>query len=533
MPVDKPEDKGDEQDQTMNILPVGELDPTKQKGDAEPAEKVPTEDNGDVPKPPSPIGDDVDPEDDSGSQLSNVGFNHPTSFETDKDPRTTTYCSAPHDPSKPIVQYVLTIDAGSTGSRIHVYKFHNCEEMPQLEYETFKMLNPGLSAFKSDPEAAARSLDPLMEEAKRVIPEDMWNCSPVEVKATAGLRRLGTKEADAILAAVKSRLETEYKFPIGGDDAIEIMDGSKEGVYAWITANYLLKNIGEGAKSKETLAVMDLGGASTQIVFEPQFASPDEHMADGDHKYDLKFGGKAYSLYQHSYLNYGLMQARRSVHNLVAFTWSFSHSSLNWDELSAEHSIANPCLSHSTSRMVTLDPPGRAPVNVTMSGSNGDYGACNRLIELVMAKDAVCEVKPCSFNGVYQPALIDTFPRGNFLALSYFYDRIIPLLGDTEEGKEEGKITLGDLKTMAQDVCAGPESWKRRWGNNRKAMAELEDRPETCLDLTFMHGLLGLGYEIREDRELLLEKKLNGVELGWALGAGLALVEKAEIKCVA
>lgn len=512
----------------MNILPVGDLDPTKQKGDAEEHEKVSTPDNGDVPKPVSGSADDEDLEDDSGAQLSDVSFNHPTSFETDKDPSKTTYCSKPLDSTKPIVQYVLTIDAGSTGSRIHVYKFHNCEEMPQLEYETFMMLQPGLSSFKSDPEAAAKSLDPLMEEAKRVVPEAMWNCSPVEVKATAGLRRLGTKDSDAILDAVRHRLQTEYKFPVGGEDAVEIMDGSKEGVYAWITANYLLKNIGEGTKSKETLAVMDLGGASTQIVFEPQFNKPDEKMVDGDHKYDLSFGGKKYSLYQHSYLNYGLMQARRSVHNLVAFTWSFGQSTLDWDQLTEETAVANPCLSHTTSRVVTLDPPGRSPINLTMHGSNGNYGACTRVLELVMAKDAVCEVKPCSFNGVYQPALIDTFPRGNFLALSYFYDRIVPLLG---EGKS--RITLAELKTMAEDVCAGPDAWAKRWGGDATALAELADRPETCLDLSFMHALLGLGYELHEERELLLEKKLNGVELGWALGAALALVEKAELKCVA
>jgi len=64
-------------------------------------------------------------------------------------------------------------------------------------------------------------------------------------------------------------------------------------------------------------------------------------------------------------------------------------------------------------------------------------------------------------------------------------------------------------------------------------MEELADRPEYCLDLTFMHGLLGLGYEIEADRNLLVEKKINGVELGWALGAGLALVSNADLKCLA
>lgn len=64
-------------------------------------------------------------------------------------------------------------------------------------------------------------------------------------------------------------------------------------------------------------------------------------------------------------------------------------------------------------------------------------------------------------------------------------------------------------------------------------MEELEDRPEYCLDLTFMNALLGLGYELGPKRKLMVEKKLNGVELGWALGAGLALVENAELTCTA
>lgn len=277
--------------------------------------------------------------------------------------------------------------------------------MPSLEYETFLAVNPGLSAFARDPTAAAASLDPLLEEAKRVVPESLWNCSPVEVKATAGLRLLGAKESEAILDEVRNRLETNYPFVVGNERSVEIMDGKDEGestkfaisrteadrsgVYAWITANYLQKKIGEGATSTETLAVMDLGGASTQIVFEPTFpADSEQELAEGEHKYLLNFGGKDFTLYQHSYLGYGLMRARRSVHNLVAFTWSFGKGEVEWDKLSESVEVANPCLTKGSTRRVELDPPDRTPVNVTMHGVTGGYEACKRVVELVMAKDA-------------------------------------------------------------------------------------------------------------------------------------------------
>lgn len=122
---------------------------------------------------------------------------------------------------------------------------------------------------------------------------------------------------------------------------------------------------------------------------------------------------------------------------------------------------------------------------------------------------------------------MDTFPSGRLLALSYFTDRIKPLLPTASASS----LTIGQLKSLAQTVCAGPEAWPEAFKGNDLALAELADRPEYCLDLTFIHALLGLGYELSEARELVVEKKLRGVELGWALGAGLAMVENAELVC--
>lgn len=132
---------------------------------------------------------------------------------------------------------------------------------------------------------------------------------------------------------------------------------------------------------------------------------------------------------------------------------------------------------------------------------------------------SVCEVKPCSFNGVYQPSILDTFPSGQLLALSYFTDRIQPLLpafthsskataaddenelATTVSVSDTKTLTLATLHRMAKEVCAGPKAWRKRWGKDKEAMAELEDRPEYCMDLTFMHALLGLGKSAHSGRQ--------------------------------
>lgn len=146
------------------------------------------------------------------------------------------------------------------------------------------------------------------------------------------------------------------------------------------------------------------------------------------------------------------------------------------------------------------------------------------LVETLFCR--VCADPPCSFAGVYQPSLMTTFARAPIVALSYFYDRLSPLgAGPT--------LTIGELGRLASDVCAGPSAWAHRFpiSSHPEALAMLEDKPEACLDLTFMHGLLSLGYELDEQRQVTIAKKLAGTELGWCLGAQLAVLEEEGVLC--
>ena len=314
---------------------------------------------------------------------------HPESYETDPDPTKTTYCTAPYSTANPLVQYALMIDAGSTGSRIHIYKFNNCGASAEYEYEVFKMTQPGLSSYAGKPEEAAKSLDVLLDEAIRVVPSSMRSCTPVAVKATAGLRLLPGSQSADILHAVEERIHHSYPFKLLEEDGVTIMDGKDEGVYAWITANYLLGTIkADTPKDTPTYAVLDLGGASTQIVFEPMFSSSDQRLEPGEHKYDLKFGGRSHVLYQHSYLGYGLMRARKHVHGLVDFMASIRAPST---KETSQGIVGNPCLARGMRRTVEVDDDEKkdGKRNVTMDGEEiGSFEACDRIVQLVLAKDA-------------------------------------------------------------------------------------------------------------------------------------------------
>ncbi|KAK4113732.1 nucleoside phosphatase GDA1/CD39 [Canariomyces notabilis] len=443
-------------------------------------------------------------------------------------------CTKSYSKDKPIVQYVLMIDAGSTGSRIHVYKFNNCGAAPELEGEVlFKMTekieggSSGLSRYKDDPEAAAKSLDPLLDAALGVVPDKLKPCSPIAVKATAGLRLVGPEKSQKILDAVRDRLEHNYPFPVVSkeDHGVDIMDGSDEGVYAWITTNYLLGKIG-GPDRSETAAVFDLGGGSTQIVFQPNFegltsGGMPEKLAEGDHKYELDFGGRKFSLYQHSHLHYGLMAARDTIFStLVNDVYEAHKDDRSW----LEKPIINPCFASGMSKLINVTLPDNHPLgskleNLNMTGPASPAPAqCRRLAERILKKDAECKLAPCSFNGVHQPSIAKTFSKEDIYFLSYFYDRTNPL------GMPDS-FTLRELADLAKRVCGGESSWDV-FTSVPGALEELRGRPEHCLDLNFMLALTHTGYEMPLDREVRIAKKIKGNELGWCLGASLPLLSK-------
>lgn len=175
---------------------------------------------------------DESPEDEGDIPLSDLPDSSPQNNQGLTSSKT---CTPP--PGKKAESFALMIDAGSTGSRLHLYTFSHCDPspgaLPKLEDEGFFTTNPGLSSYAGRPAEAAESLRGLMESAMKGVPEEERSCTPVAVKATAGLRLLGASESDAILDEVERWMKEEWPFSLV-KDGVAIMDGRDEGSFDFL-----------------------------------------------------------------------------------------------------------------------------------------------------------------------------------------------------------------------------------------------------------------------------------------------------------
>jgi ectonucleoside triphosphate diphosphohydrolase 5/6 len=105
--------------------------------------------------------------------------------------------------------------------------------------ELWQEVKPGLSAFADNPAAGAATIRTLLEEAKAIVPPHLRSRTPVSLKATAGLRLLPAHQSEALIEAV-SLVLADSGFDNRG---VEIMSELHEGLFGWVTVNYLLDQL--------------------------------------------------------------------------------------------------------------------------------------------------------------------------------------------------------------------------------------------------------------------------------------------------
>lgn len=221
----------------------------------------------------------------------------------------------------------VVLDAGSTGTRVYVYRFErrHGQEL-RLRNEYVKRVQPGLSSYNKNLNGASNSLAQLTKFALDQIPGRYRRCTSITLKATAGLRLLPTTEQEQLLDKAETLLTSTSLFNRGSS----IISGREEGVYGWLTVNYLLhrlpgsypttsharrytSNLDVPIIVDKTVVTVDMGGGSTQIVF----AVREEDVGSWlpvSYTSQLQWGQQRLTLYQHSYLGLGLNEARKTLY---------------------------------------------------------------------------------------------------------------------------------------------------------------------------------------------------------------------------
>ncbi|XP_019282677.1 nucleoside diphosphate phosphatase ENTPD5 isoform X3 [Panthera pardus] len=330
--------------------------------------------------------------------------------------------------------YGIMFDAGSTGTRIHVYTFVQKipGQLPILEGEIFDSVKPGLSAFVDQP----KQVREIFKKSPFLVP----------------------------------------------NDSVSIMDGSYEGILAWVTVNFLTGQL--HGQSRETVGTLDLGGASTQITFLPQFKKTLEQTPRG-YLTSFEMFNSTYKLYTHSYLGFGLKAARLAT-----------LGALETEGIDG-HTFRSACL------------PRWLEAEWIFGGVKYHYGG-NKEGEMGF-EPCYTEVLRVVQGKLHQP---DEVQRSSFYAFSYYYDRAVDTdMIDYETG---GVLKVEDFERKAREVCDNLENFA-------------SGSPFLCMDLSYITALLKDGFGFADSTVLQLSKKVNNIETGWALGATFHLLQSLGI----
>jgi guanosine-diphosphatase len=414
-------------------------------------------------------------------------------------------------------KYSIIIDAGSSGSRVHVYKASMIPStgLFQLVDEKVLKVEPGLSSFASSSKLAVNSLQPLLEFAKDNVPLHLHKCTTISLKATAGLRLLGANQTEEILNAVTRNLR-EFPFPLSKDEkAVTVMDGYREGLYSWIALNKLLATK-EALPARTTAVMLDLGGGSTQIAYTlPKSSKKESSLREQVYLDDNK-----YIVYRNSFLGYGIREAIKKVGEALK---------------GAAH---HPCYPAWLTSSISSGLPQ------SMNG-NLDEKDCVKIVQETLFSPApLCSGCTPTTPGTLFPKIPARRPIFAISAFYYFFSPLLPHFPQSNLKKQTIDAThfitnLNSLLEIRSSICSKVYNTKDSVKSSplTKEIEEIRQHfykyPDLCINLTYATQLLA-AYHVSGSREINLIHKISNFQVSWSLGAAfnsLHSTENAAFQC--
>ncbi|KAL3060562.1 hypothetical protein OYC64_015003 [Pagothenia borchgrevinki] len=410
-------------------------------------------------------------------------------------------------------EYGIVIDSGSSRSNIYLYKWPGEKENETgvvTEQMNCKVAGDGISEMKVDKEKDAKSMAAFKVCIKNIteaIPAEKRKTTTLFLGATAGMRLLQQESKQMSSEIMEDLREYLSSLPFVFQNA-SIISGQEEGLYGWITVNYLMGNLLEKntwnkyvrPQGEKTVGSMDLGGASTQIAFAVQ-----SNLSGPDYL-PVKLYGYPYNVYTHSFLCYGKNEAGKMVLDKVVR----ESSNLKY--------IPNPCypkgynvtLSASSiyDTQCTKIPNDYKPDQQLFFVGTGNSDMCLSMVKRIFDFQT-CSSTQCSFNGVEQPPV-----TGEFMAYAGFFytSKAIGL---------EGKSDLDQFNASCTQFC------EEKWTVLKEEKTGISERylRTYCFSSHYVFTLLADGYKFDKEtwKNINFQKEVKDTNIGWSLGYMLTL----------
>lgn len=447
------------------------------------------------------------------------------------------------------IQYGIVIDAGSSGSRIFVYQWEdpahvfesaNSEDqesstdlnllhsIPQIHQEdnwTYK-ISPGLSSFKDSPSKAfPKHVKPLLDFAAEIIPAEKLGDTPIFIQATAGMRLLPDEKRTKILEQLCTSIRSETNFQLTDcSSQIQIIDGETEGLYGWLSLNYLLgnfNNFNSLSQQHSSDGFMDMGGASTQLAFMPSDKEEiSKHKEDINTIYLRNVNGdiQEWDVFVSTWLGFGANKARSRYLAQLINSLPENANDEDYDDFSTR-TINDPCLPKGATTEFEFKDKDFNVVGV------GNYESCIKSIYPLLLKNLPCSEEPCLFNGVHAPKI--DFEKDRFVGISeYWYTA-------NDVFKVSGEYNFQEFTANIKDFCES--DWDVLKQNNAEGLYNgMSDEflLDSCFKANWVLNVLHEGFDLPrlyvdipnagEDIEKHVPFKsadsINGRELSWTLG---------------
>jgi golgi apyrase len=231
--------------------------------------------------------------------------------------------------------------------------------------------------------------------------------------------------------------------------SVRIISGEEEGLFGWISVNYLMDGFGPSNSDRSTYGFLDMGGASTQIAFEP--SSEEQYKTRGLMDVRLRLmGGEeiSHKVFVTTWLGYGTNQARERYVGQAIKQYEHSRPLLTAPIVEV---IDDPCLH----RGLTLD---ESPVYVEPSTPHeqkrhklqgvGSFERCLEQTLPLLNKVVPCPDAPCLFNGVHVPPI--DFSVSHFIGISEYWYSSEHVFG------LGGPYDFVQYERAAQEFCGRP-----------------------------------------------------------------------------